>query len=140
MDTVNFHHVALNCRDLKIIEGYYTKHFGFKRARVIPLGEGREIIFLKGGTVYLELFQSTEEPKLPPPEGDGRGLPGVRHLAFKVIDVDATLARMGEDGKRATLGPLSFDSFIPGWRSVWLADPEGNILEISQGYVDEESF
>jgi glyoxylase I family protein len=33
---------------------------------------------------------------------------------------------------------MDFDAFIPGWRSVWVADPEGNIVEISHGFVDEE--
>ncbi len=45
---------------------------------------------------------------------------------------------MGSDAT-VTLGPLSFDAFIPGWRSAWLADPEGNIIEISQGYADQEN-
>jgi glyoxylase I family protein len=43
---------------------------------------------------------------------------------------------MGNDAV-ITLGPLSFDDFIPGWKTVWLKDPEGNIVEISQGYQDE---
>jgi len=51
--------------------------------------------------------------------------------------VDATLTAMGA-AARVTLGPLSFDDFIPGWRTAWLADPEGNIVEISQGYTDPE--
>jgi glyoxylase I family protein len=29
--------------------------------------------------------------------------------------------------------------FIPGMRAVWVADPEGNIVELNQGYVDEEN-
>jgi glyoxylase I family protein len=28
-------------------------------------------------------------------------------------------------------------AFIPGMRSVWLADPEGNVVELNHGYVDE---
>ena len=44
---------------------------------------------------------------------------------------------MGADAK-VTLGPMDFDAFIPGWRTVWVSDPDGNIVEISQGYVDEE--
>ena len=43
---------------------------------------------------------------------------------------------MGADA-RITAGPMDFDAFIPGWRSAWVADPDGNIVEISQGYVDE---
>jgi glyoxylase I family protein len=62
----------------------------------------------------------------------------VRHLAFKVDDVDAKLAEMGADAK-ITLGPLNFDDYIPGWRTVWIADPDGRIVEISQGFVDQDN-
>jgi glyoxylase I family protein len=65
--------------------------------------------------------------------------PGWRHIAFKVDDVDAKLAEMGSDAQ-VSLGPLSFDDFIPGWRTVWVTDPEGNIVEISQGYTDQENL
>jgi len=47
------------------------------------------------------------------------------------------LAELGTDAN-ITLGPLSFDDFIPGWRTVCIKDPEGNIVEISQGYTDEK--
>ena len=137
---MEFHHIALNCLDQKEIERYYTKHFGFERARIVSLGQGQEIVFLKGGGFHLELFHTDAEPTLSAPTADGRALPSIiRHLAFKVEDVDAKLAAMGDDGKRVTLGPMNFNDFIPGWRSVWLSDPEGNIVEISQGYVDEKS-
>ena len=59
-------------------------------------------------------------------------------LAFQVDDVDAKLAAIGADAQ-VTLGPLSFDDFIPGWRTAWIADPDGNIVEISQGYTDQEN-
>lgn len=131
-----FSHVALNCRDPLATERFYTTHFGFRRARVIPLGE-EQIVFLKAGSMYLELFQAKGDPPGTPPEKDGPGYRGVRHLAFQVDDVDATLAAMG-GAAAVTLGPLDFDAFIPGWRTVWIADPDGNIVEISQGYTDQD--
>jgi glyoxylase I family protein len=57
-------------------------------------------------------------------------------LAFKVENVDSKLKAIGEDAI-ITLGPLSFDAFIPGWRTVWLKDPDDRIIEISQGFTDE---
>jgi glyoxylase I family protein len=51
--------------------------------------------------------------------------------------VDAKLAEKGSDA-HVTLGPVNFDDFIPGWRTVWVADPDGNIIEISQRCADEE--
>ncbi|PJF27381.1 MAG: glyoxalase [Phototrophicales bacterium] len=131
-----FSHIALNCKDPIAVEKFYTKHFGFKRTRVIPLSEGNQIVFTKSGSVYLEIFSAQGENPAPAPANDGHAFPGIRHIAFQVENVDAKLAEMGDEAK-ITLGPLSFDDFIPGWRTVWVSDPEGNIVEISQGYQDE---
>jgi len=136
MPTLTFSHVAISSKDPIATEQFYTKHFGFRRARVIPLGED-QIVFLKSGNVYLELFQAKEDAPVPAPKADGPGYPGWRHIAFQVDDVDAKLAAIGADA-HVTLGPLSFDDFIPGWRTAWVADPDGNIVEISQGYTDQE--
>jgi len=131
-----FSHVALNCRDIGTTEKFYTKHFGFRRARVIPLGSD-QIVFLKSGTVYLELFKAAGDAPGAAPEKDGpSSLGSFRHIAFQVDDVDKTLAAMGGDAQ-VSLGPLSFDGFIPGWRTAWVKDPDGNIVEISQGYTDQ---
>src|SRR5690349_4314960 len=131
-----FSHVAISCRDQAAVERFYTKHFGFTRARVIPLG-AEQIVFLKAGDVRLELFQAKGDAPDPSPANDGPGYPGWRHIAFQVDDVDAKLKEMGADAD-VTLGPLQFDDFIPGWKTVWVRDPNGSIVEISQGYRDQE--
>lgn len=136
MAMLNFSHLALSCKDPLATERFYSQHFGFLRARVIPLGE-TQIVFLKSGATYLELF-AAEGDAAQTPSGDGPHTPGIRHLAFQVDDVDETLAAMG-GGAEITLGPLDFGAFIPGWRTVWIADPDGNIVEISQGYTDEDA-
>jgi glyoxylase I family protein len=137
MASLVFSHMAVSCKDPLALERYYTKHFGFQRARVIPLGE-EQVVFIRSGDMYLEIFQSKGESPSPPAEGAGPEYPGWRHIAFQVDDVDAKLAAMGPDAK-VTAGPMDFGAFIPGWKTAWVADPEGNIVEISQGYVDEES-
>ena len=132
-----FNHIALTCKDPEAVERFYATHLGFRRARVLPLGE-KQIVFLRNGDIYLELFAADAPEPMPAGIGDGPHHPGVRHIAFKVEDLDATLDALGEEVKRRiTLGPLDFGAFIPNWRTVWLADPEGNIVEISQGYVDQ---
>jgi glyoxylase I family protein len=135
--SLEFHHMGVVCADMAATERFYTRHFGFKRAAVFPLGDGDQIVFLKSGPFYLELFRATQPNPAPPPAGAGAEYPGWRHLAFKVDDVDAKLAEMGADAK-ITAGPMGFDAFIPGWKTVWIADPDGNIVEISQGFVDQE--
>ena len=135
----SFAHIGINCKDPIATERYYTRHFGFRRARVIPF-DGKQIVFLKTekGDLYLELFEATEEASVPPNIKDGPVCPGFRHLAFKVDNVDKKLKEMGPDVK-ITQGPFNFDEIIPGWRTVWIADPDGRIIEISQGYKDQEN-
>jgi glyoxylase I family protein len=136
MAATNFIHVALTCKDPIAVERFYTKHFGFTRARVVSLGE-EQIVFIKSGGLYFEIFQAKEEAPVPPAGKDGATYPGLRHVAFAVENVDAKLEEMGDEAV-VTLGPLDFDDFIPGWRTVWVQDPEGNIIEIAQGYVDQD--
>ena len=132
-----FSHIGLNCRDMATTEAFYTDIFGFKRARVLDIGENPgdlQIIFLKLGSMYLELFQA--EGDANPHAADGSHQAGlIRHLAFQVEDVDAVLATL--DNPDITLGPAAFDDFIAGWKTVWVRDPDGNIVEISQGFQDD---
>ncbi|GII87739.1 glyoxalase [Sphaerisporangium siamense] len=134
-DSPRWSHVGLNCRDQKATEEFYTRYFGFRRARVAE-ADGTRVIFLRRGDALLELFPTTAAPA-PEASDDGPATPGVtRHLAFQVDDVDAFLDQAGDDA-HITLGPLKFDEYIPGWKTVWVRDPDGLIIEISQGYVDQ---
>ncbi|MDM9584030.1 MULTISPECIES: VOC family protein [unclassified Nostoc] len=140
MASLTFSQVAFTCKDPIATEIFYAKNFGFKRARVAKLPDGGQIVFIKMSDYpfYFELFKAKEELPIAPPINDGPEYPSVRHLAFKVDNVDAKLAEMGDDAK-ITLGPFNFDEYIPGWRTVWVADPDGRIIEISQGFVDQDN-
>jgi len=137
MPEVTFSHVGLSCKDPIAVEKFYTKHFGFRRARVYLPGPG-QVVVIRSGALELELFPSTEQRPTPAVGGAGQDYPGVRHIAFLVDDLDAKLADMGPD-VRITLGPLDMGQFIPGMRVAWISDPEGNIVELNQGYVDEDN-
>ena len=132
-----FSHIGLSCRDALATERFYTKYFGFKRARVYLPGPG-QVVVIRSGALELELFPSSETLPSPRVLGAGPDYPSVRHIAFLVDDLDAKLAEMGSDA-RVTLGPLDMGQFIPGMRVAWIADPEENIVELNQGYVDEEN-
>jgi glyoxylase I family protein len=131
---MQFSHVALNCANVAETIAFYSAHFGFAVSRRLPIGEGKEIVFIRRDDVHLELFPTDIVGEAAANDGPAT-IGAVRHFAFQVEDVDATLAAMGEDAK-VTLGPLNFDAFIPGWRTAWLRDPSGHIVEISQGYKD----
>jgi len=137
MAVLPFGHVAIVCKDPIAVEQYYTKHFGFTRARVYAPGPS-QVVMLRAGDFSLELFPSTLEATAPPVGGAGPEYPGWRHIAFLVSDLDTKLAEMGDDA-RVTLGPVDMSSFIPGMRVAWIADPEGNVIELNQGYCDEDN-
>jgi glyoxylase I family protein len=137
MPSLRFSHVALNCRDQLETERFYTRSFGFRRVRAVPLGD-KELVFLRSGEVLLELMQAEGEPA-ERPDADGPVTAGVRHIAFQTDDVDAALAGL-DPGVEVTLGPLDFGDFIPGWRTAWIRDPDGVIVEISEGYVDDAAI
>ncbi|MFJ8012372.1 VOC family protein [Streptomyces sp. NPDC096339] len=138
MAGLRWSHVGLNCLDQKTTEEFYTRYFGFSRARVVNLGDS-EIVFLRKGDAYLELFAAGANEPARTAHDDGPQAPGrMRHLAFQTDSVDAFLAEIG-DAADVTLGPLDFDDFICGWRTVWLRDPDGVIVEVSQGYEDDRS-
>jgi glyoxylase I family protein len=131
-------HIGLNCKDPIAIERWYAKHFGFERKRVYLPGPDQVVVIGNGG-VALELFPTQDAAPVSDEPRDGpTGYPGVRHLAFLVDDLDAKLAEMGEDAK-ITLGPLDMGDFIAGMRVAWISDPEGNIVELNQGYEDEKN-
>ncbi len=135
MTLITFSHIGLNCIDLDITERFYQKHFGFKRSRVISIGD-RILIFLTNGNIHLELFQS-DDSSISPDKKDGQTNVGFRHIAFQVDDIDAKLNLMG-DNAEITLGPADLNDHIKDWKVVWIKDPDGRIVEISQGYTDED--
>lgn len=136
MTKTEFAHVGLNCRDMAVTERFYVNNFGFRRARVVSLGEGKQIVFLRSNDVWLELFQADGDGVQV--DGDGPAVAGFRHMAFKVDNVEAKVSELGDSAK-VTLGPLHFDDFIKGWAGAWVKDPDGRIIELSEGYKDEEA-
>ena len=136
MTRPDWSHTALNCADQGRTEAFYTRWFGFTRARVVALPDA-EIVFLRNGPVLLELFAAGAGTAVSTGDGpEARG--GVRHIAFETDDVDAFLRGMG-DAAEVSLGPIGFDAVIPGWRTVWLRDPDGLVVEVSQGYRDDST-
>lgn len=134
MTALVWSHAALNCADQARTEEFYTRWLGFSRARVVPLADAT-IVFLRNGPALLELFAAAGDAAGA--AGDGPRERGtVRHIAFQTDDLDAFLVGMG-DAAQMTLGPIGFDDVIQGWRTVWLRDPDGVVVEVSQGYHDE---
>lgn len=135
MATTEFLHVALNCKDPIEVERYYTKHFGFTRGRVYLPGPD-QVVVINSGKVALEIFKATKDRPFPDFVNDGPTWYGLRHLAFSVDNLEEKLAEMGEDAK-LSMGPMELPHFLPGMKLAWVADPEGNIIELNENYYDD---
>lgn len=126
-------HIALNCRDLKCQEEFYTKHFGFRRARVFNADTPTEFIMLRLGSTCLELFSAQGEAKADV----GKEQPvGFKHLAFEVPDLDAAVAGLAAEGIE-TDPIIDYSGVVAGLRVCFFNDPDGNRLELMQGYKDQ---
>ena len=127
-------HIALNCRDLKAQEQFYTKHFGFRRVRVFNRGTPNEFLMLRLGTTCIELFAAPQDVRMqmakPQPVG-------FTHLAFEVDDLDAAIVKLQADSIQ-TEKIIDCSTIIQqGARCCFFHDPDGNRLELMQGYKDE---
>jgi glyoxylase I family protein len=133
MTTIN--HIAMNCADLARQEAFYTRHFGFKRSRTFNRGKPNEFFMLKLGSIRLELFP-TDPAKSTGHQG-GEQPVGFKHLAFNVPKLEPVLEGLKADG--IVPDPIiDASKHVPGLRIVFFRDPEGHILELMEGYQDEE--
>ena len=133
--TVTVQHLALNCRDRLAQERFYTRHFGFRRARVFRPGQPSEFVMLRLGSMCLELFGADGDTASGP--GGGEQRVGFKHLAFEVPDLETALAELRADGVTPDQ-IIEAGEHVPGLRICFFRDPEGNILELMQGWQDEK--
>ena len=130
-----FNHIAFACRNLAAQEAFYTKHFDFKRSRTFRRGEPGEFFMLKLDNVRLELFPT--DPAKSAGQKGGEQPVGFKHLAFNVPKLEPVVEALKADG--VDCDPIiELPKLAPGFRIVFFRDPEGNILELMEGYVDEE--
>jgi glyoxylase I family protein len=128
-----FSHIAFNCRDLFAQEKFYVKHFGFKRCRTFNAGKPDEFFLLKIGSMRLELFTSGKATEA---ERGGEQAIGFKHLAIDVPKLEPVIEGLRADGIEPD--PIKdISHVIPGARIVFFRDPEGNIIELMEGYRDE---
>lgn len=131
-----FNHIGMVAEDPIKIEKFYTKYFGFKRERVYLPGPD-QVVVLKSGALGLEIFKAEKEAP-EKPTGAGPLYPCWRHICFLVDDLDAKIKEIGRDAL-ITEGPADMGAFVEGMKVAWMADPEGNIFELNEGYQPEDN-
>ena len=126
-------HLALNCHDRLASERFYTDFFGFRRARVFNRDLPGEFVMLRLGSMCLELF----DMKADPAARGGEQAVGFKHLAFEVPEIDVTIAKLNAAGIE-TGGIIDAGKHVSGLRICFFKDPDGNILELMEGWTDEQ--
>jgi len=124
----NVHHIAIIGTDYIKTREFYVDKLGFEVISEHNRPEKNDIIInVKQGDLVLEIFIKEDaplRPKMPSPEHSG-----LRHLAFKVDDVEAVLKKFDElDIPHEKLRYDDFDNK----KMAFFFDPDGLPLEIHE--------
>ena len=120
------HHVALWVSDLVKAKAFYVDALGFAVESEHARPERGDIILnLRMVDMRLELFSGAgHPPRMSWPEALG-----LRHLAFRVTDIDAALKVLADKGVVAE--PVRTDAFT-GERMTFINDPDGQPIELHE--------
>ena len=124
----NVHHIAIIGTDYIKTKEFYVDKLGFEVISEHNRPEKNDIIInVKQGNLVLEIFIKEDaplRPKMPSPEHSG-----LRHLAFKVEDVEVVLKKFDElDIPHEKLRYDDFDNR----KMAFFFDPDGLPLEIHE--------
>ena len=124
----NVHHIAIIGTDYNKTKEFYVDKLGFEITSEHNRPEKNDIIInVKQGNLVLEIFikeAAPLRPKIPSPEYSG-----LRHLAFKVEDVEAVLKKFDE--LDISHEELRYDDF-DNKKMAFFFDPDGLPLEIHE--------
>ena len=126
MQLNKIHHVAIICSDYEQAKEFYITKLGLPLVREVYRPERRDyILTLLVGNVEVELFIMENPPKrVTNPEARG-----LRHLAFRVNDIESVVAEL--NGRGIETEPIRVDPFTGG-RMTFFRDPDGLPLELHE--------
>lgn len=124
----NVHHVAIIGTDYQRTKEFYVDKLGFKViSEYIRIEKNDIILNVQQGDLVLEIFIKVDAPprsKIPNPEHTG-----LRHLAFRVDNVEEILEKFDELG--IVHESLRYDDF-DNKKMAFFFDPDGLPLEIHE--------
>jgi glyoxylase I family protein len=120
------HHIAIIASDYQQAKSFYVDKLGFKVIREHHRPEKQDIkIDLAFGSSEIELFVVAKPPKRPSyPEAAG-----LRHLAFRVTNIEQVVAEL--EAKGIPCEPIRLDSFT-NKKMTFFQDPDGLPLELHE--------
>ena len=120
------HHIAIICSHREKELDFYEKKLGFAVTKLVERPQQNDVlIMLRSGDIVLELFIKPDAPRrVNAPEALG-----LRHLAFRVDNVDEAAAWLNSRG--VATEPVRDDP-INGGRFTFFRDPDGLPLELHE--------
>ena len=120
------HHVAIIVSDYEKSKDFYVNKLGFQvlRENYRPQ-RGDWKLDLKCGDAELEIFGIPGRPQ----RVDNPEAYGLRHLAFRVTDLEGTVAKLEAMG--IPCEPIRFDPYTEN-RATFFKDPDGLPLELHE--------
>jgi catechol 2,3-dioxygenase-like lactoylglutathione lyase family enzyme len=116
-------HLVLTVSDIDATVRFYES-LGMRRE---DFGEGRVALRFGDQKINLHEAGSEIEPHAAHPE------PGSADLCFLVADeIDQVIASLSESGISVELGPVRRTGATSALASVYLRDPDGNLVELSR--------
>ncbi|MDD3184077.1 MAG: VOC family protein [Anaerostipes sp.] len=120
------HHVALIVSDYEKSKDFYVNKLGFHIIRENYRSDRQDYkLDLKLGDCELEIFGM----KFPPKRVSNPEACGLRHLAFRVDDVEKTVAEL--ESKGIVCEPIRVDEFT-GEKMTFFFDPDHLPLELHE--------
>jgi len=126
-----FEHVGMTSSNLDASIAFYCGLLGLTEALVKPTREGGRIAFLDAGGVMLEIVEPpapVETPAREVPVGEA----GIRHITFRVDDVEAAYDRLRSAGVEFTIAPRKAVHSELVSKVAFCSDPDGIIVELLQ--------
>ncbi|MDH7462030.1 VOC family protein [Chitinophagaceae bacterium 26-R-25] len=121
----NVHHIAIICSDYATSKDFYVNKLGLSVMQEVYRKERNsyKLDLALNGHYVIELFSFPNPPSRPSrPEACG-----LRHLAFLVDDIEATIADLTAKGIETE--PVRVDEYT-GKKFTFFADPDGLPLEL----------
>ena len=122
MRIIGFDHLVLTVASLERAAAFYTRVLGMGRE---TSGDGRTALRFAHHTINLHEAPSAIEPRALRPE------PGSADLCLIVSDLDAVARHLLAEGVALVAGPATRTGAKGRMRSLYVRDPDGNLIELS---------
>jgi catechol 2,3-dioxygenase-like lactoylglutathione lyase family enzyme len=120
-------HLVLTVANIERTCDFYTRALGM---RVVRFGEGRTALHFGQQKINLHQADRTFDPKAKAP------MPGSADLCFLLAGaVEEAMDRLNELGIAIEAGPVERTGATGRILSIYLRDPDGNLIELSTPLV-----